>query len=67
MKKTAASTQGTKFSEKDTDRLIAGYGRQLPPEKKAALLAKLEAERGAFEKTSKPAVRKQSEHERDRS
>ncbi len=50
MKKTDAPTQGTKFTGKDADRLLAGYGRAMSPEKKAALVSKLQAERGTFEK-----------------
>lgn len=50
MKKPTAPAQGTKFTEKDADSLIASYGRALAPEKKAALMARLGAERPAFEK-----------------
>lgn len=54
MKKPAAPAQGTKFTEKDAERLIASCGQAPAPEKKAALLARLGAERAAFEKAPVP-------------
>jgi hypothetical protein len=40
------------FTGKDADQLIAGYGQAPSPEKKAALLSKLENEREAFTKAN---------------
>lgn len=49
---------GPEFSEKDADQLIASYGQKIDPEKKTALMAKLEKERRTFEKRRTQQVKK---------
>jgi hypothetical protein len=67
MKKPApSSAPGSKSTETDTDRLIAGYGRTPSPQKKAALLSMLQAERGGFEKEARRATSKQTIRPKER-
>lgn len=50
------------FTPEDVNDLIASFGRPIDPEKKATLLAKLEAERPAFEKEQE---QREADHTRE--
>lgn len=54
-KNTPSASKGS-ITTKETETLVASYGRAITPAKKASLMAQLGAERTKYEKANNPAT-----------
>ena len=65
MAKSNPPVPGPKVTLTDADRLIASYGQPVSPEKKAALMSRLQSQRGEFDRAQKRPARPAPERGRD--